>query len=98
LAIYQVVQPPADQAGLSRLGVFYFSMANDDVKLVPHEESPVLKRVGVERLCSDADAPTMEEWRKNRTTSYGHSQLVKSAQEEGVEEEVISGVVVKHYN
>jgi hypothetical protein len=73
-------------------------MANDDVKLIPHEESPVLQRVGIQRLCSNKEAPTMEDWRKNRTVAYGTSQLVRSAQEKGVEEEVISGVVVKHYN
>ncbi|KAJ7455640.1 hypothetical protein B0H11DRAFT_2322421 [Mycena galericulata] len=94
---HRVVQPPTDQVGLPRLGVFYFSMANDDVKLVPHAESPVLKRVGIQRLCKDEDAPTMEEWRKNRTVAYGSSQLVPG-QEKGVEEEIISGVVVKHYN
>ncbi|KAJ7933067.1 Clavaminate synthase-like protein [Mycena leptocephala] len=95
---HRVIQPPADQINLPRLGVFYFSMANDDVKLIPHEESPVLQRVGIQRLCSNEEAPTMEDWRKNRTVAYGTSQLVRSAQEKGVEEEVISGVVVKHYN
>ncbi|KAF7367766.1 Clavaminate synthase-like protein [Mycena sanguinolenta] len=94
---HRVVQPPADQVGLPRLGVFYFSMANDDVKLVPHENSPVLQRVGIQRLCRDEDAPTMEEWRKNRTVAYGSSQLT-AGQEKGVEEEIINGVVVKHYN
>ncbi|KAK7007967.1 Clavaminate synthase-like protein [Favolaschia claudopus] len=94
---HRVIQPPADQVGQPRLGVFYFSMANDDVKLIPHEESAVLQRAGIQRLCEDKDAPTMEEWRKNRTLAYGSSQLVAS-QEKGVEEEVISGVVVKHYN
>jgi hypothetical protein len=72
-------------------------MANDDVKLVPHGASPVLQRVGIQRLCKHEDAPTMEEWRKNRTNAYGSSQLVPG-QEKGVEEEIISGVVVKHYN
>ncbi|KAJ7933066.1 hypothetical protein B0H13DRAFT_2511538 [Mycena leptocephala] len=95
---HRVIQPPADQTNLPRLGVFYFSMANDDVKLIPHEESPVLQRVGIQRLCSNKEAPTMEDWRKNRTVAYGTSQLVRSAQEKGVEEEVINGVVVKHYN
>ncbi|KAJ7046188.1 hypothetical protein C8F04DRAFT_939332 [Mycena alexandri] len=95
---HRVIRPPADQVGLPRLGVFYFSMANDDVKLIPHEESPVLRRFGVNRFCSDQDAPTMEEWRKNRTIAYGTSQLVPSLEEKGVEEEIISGVVVKHYN
>ncbi|KAJ7611250.1 hypothetical protein FB45DRAFT_804045 [Roridomyces roridus] len=95
---HRVIQPPADQVGLPRVGVFYFSMANDDVKLFPHEQSPVLQRVGVQRLCANEDAPTMEEWRKNRTIAYGSSQLIPSLREKGVEEEFISGVLVKHYN
>ncbi|KAJ7088430.1 hypothetical protein B0H15DRAFT_841338 [Mycena belliarum] len=95
---HRVIQPPADQVGLPRLGAFYFSMANDNVKLVPHADSAVLKRVGIQQKCTDGDAPTMEEWRKNRTIAYGSSQLVPSVTEKGVEEEIISGVVVKHYN
>jgi hypothetical protein len=64
-------------------------MANDDVKLVPHEDSPVLKRVGIQRLCSDEDAPTMEEWRKSRTVAYGKKVC---------NEETINGVLVKQYD
>ncbi|KAJ6608870.1 hypothetical protein B0H10DRAFT_2301342 [Mycena sp. CBHHK59/15] len=55
------------------------------------------RRLGIERLCEPKDAPTMEEWRKNRTIAYGSSQL-RQGQEKGVEEEIISGVLVKHYN
>jgi hypothetical protein len=72
-------------------------MADDDVKLVPHEESPVLQKVGIARLCEPEDAPTMEAWRKGRTSTYGKVEL-KAGKEAGVEEEVVNGVVVKHYN
>ena len=92
-----MIQPPADQRDIPRLGVFYFAMAEDDVKLVPHEESPVLQKVGISRLCGLEDAPTMEAWRKARTTTYGKVEL-KVGKEAGVEEEVVNGVVVKHYN
>ncbi|KAJ7450797.1 hypothetical protein FB451DRAFT_715989 [Mycena latifolia] len=95
--IHRVVQPPADQQNCTRLGLFYFCMTDDDVKLVPFAESPVLKRVGIVRRCADEDAPTMEAWRKGRTSAYGQSQL-KATGEGAVEEEVINGVVVKHYN
>ena len=44
----------------------------------------------------DADAPTMEEWRKARTSAYGQTQLARK--DDVVEEEVINGVVVRHYN
>ncbi|RPD60588.1 Clavaminate synthase-like protein [Lentinus tigrinus ALCF2SS1-7] len=94
--IHRVVQPPTDQRGYPRLGTFYFALSDDDVKLVPHTESPVLQRVGVKRRCADEDAPTMEEMRKGRTRSYGQTVLKK--REDGNEEEFVSGIVVKHYN
>ena len=72
-------------------------MADDNVKLIPHEGSPVLQRVGIHRLCEDKDAPMMEAWRKSRTIAYGRTDL-KVGKEVGVEEEIINGVVVKHYN
>lgn len=71
-------------------------MADDDVKLLPHEDSPVLQKLGIQRLCNPEVAPTMEEWRKERTKSYGRVPL--KLKENGVEEEIISGIVVKHYN
>lgn len=95
--IHRVVQPAVDQRSYTRLGVFYFAMLNDDVKLVPMVESPVLQRAGIQRRCEDSEAPTMEKWRIARTIAYGHSQL-KSGKEKGVEEEIINGVLVKHYN
>lgn len=94
--IHRVVQPPQDQRGYTRLGVFYFVMTDDDVKLTPRAESPVLQRHGIQRRFSDEDSPTMEQWRRGRTRAYGKTDLKQT--EAGVEEEVISGVLVKHYN
>lgn len=94
---HRVVQPPADQRDIPRLGVFYFATTDDNVKLVPFEGSPVLQEVGITRLCAPEDAPTMEAWRKGRTATYGKVEL-RSGKEAGVEEEVVNGVVVKHYN
>ncbi|CCM03603.1 uncharacterized protein FIBRA_05741 [Fibroporia radiculosa] len=94
--IHRVVQPPPDQRGFTRLGVFYFATTDDDIKLVPHAESPVLQEHGITRRYDDADAPTMEVWSKSRTSAYGQTELQK--RESGVEEEVINGVLVKHYN
>ncbi|KAH9835001.1 uncharacterized protein C8Q71DRAFT_136350 [Rhodofomes roseus] len=94
--IHRVIQPPPDQQGYTRLGAFYFVMPNDDTKLIPFAESPVLQRVGIQRRCEDADAPTMEAWRRGRTSAYGQTDLQKK--EKGVEEEIINGVVVKHWN
>ena len=95
--IHRVVQPPADQRGYPRLGVYYFSLPDDDVRLVPVHGSPILAREGVQRRVPDAEAPTTEVWRKGRTAAYGTSSL-KKGKEERVEEEYISGVLVKHYN
>ena len=95
--IHRVRQPPADQQGYPRLGVFYFALTDDDVVLRPLTHSPVLQRVGIQRRWEDdAQAPTMEQWRKGRTSAYGTTQLKKK--DAVVEEEVINGVVVKHWN
>ncbi|KAF8961432.1 Clavaminate synthase-like protein [Flammula alnicola] len=94
--IHRVIQPPPDQQSYTRLGVFYFAMTDDNVTLAPLLESPVLQRVGITKSLDGAEPPTMEAWRKGRTAAYGQSDLKPT--EKGVEEEVINGVVVKHYN
>ena len=94
--IHRVIQPPPDQRQYTRLGVYYFAMPNDDIRLVPFVESPVLQKLGVRRRFEDDEAPSMEQWRKGRTAAYGKSALVK--REDGTEVEVIGGVEVKHYN
>ncbi|KAF8557505.1 Clavaminate synthase-like protein [Imleria badia] len=95
--IHRVVQPPPDQQGYTRLGIFYFVIMDDGTNLIPMRESPLLQRVGITPRCEDSVAPTIEQWRKGRTSAYGQSDL-KQGQEKGVEEEVINGVVVKHWN
>ncbi|OCH86737.1 Clavaminate synthase-like protein [Obba rivulosa] len=94
--IHRVVQPPPDQRGYPRLGIFYFAMPDDDIKLVPHAESPVLQTRGIRWRFEEANAPTMEMWRKGRVAAYGQTQLKKT--EGNVEEELINGIVLKHYN
>ncbi|EIM91457.1 Clavaminate synthase-like protein [Stereum hirsutum FP-91666 SS1] len=94
-AIHRVVQPPSDQRGYQRLGVFYFASFDDDVPLKPLEESPVLQRNGLSTP-AEKRAPLMGEWRKARVAAYGTSELKKSAKK-GVEEEFINGIPVKHY-
>ncbi|TBU25818.1 Clavaminate synthase-like protein [Dichomitus squalens] len=93
--IHRVVQPPVDQRGTTRVGAFYFAMTDDDVVLKPLAESPVLQRVGIVRRFEDENAPTTEQWRRARTSAYGQTELKRK---DNVEEEVINGVVVKHYN
>ncbi|KAH9921818.1 Clavaminate synthase-like protein [Fomitopsis serialis] len=74
--VHRVIQPPPDQQGYTRLGVFYFCMPNDDTKLSP--------------------SPRARSCRGSRTSAYGQTEL--KAKEKGVEEEIINGVVVKHWN
>ncbi|CCM01371.1 uncharacterized protein FIBRA_03421 [Fibroporia radiculosa] len=93
--IHRVVQPPPDQRGLTRLGVFYFAMPDDDVRLIPYMGSPVLQRHGIVRRVPDASAPTMEAYRKGRTSSFGLAEFQKKGN--GIEEEIVAGIVVKHY-
>ncbi|KAF5344172.1 hypothetical protein D9757_014997 [Collybiopsis confluens] len=97
--IHRVIQPPKDQRGFTRLGIFYFCMTDDDIRLAPITSSPVLQRIGIKRrFVRDEEAPLMRDWRKARTSAYGQTTLLKSDKERGVEEEIINGVVVKHYN
>ncbi|CAA7263310.1 unnamed protein product [Cyclocybe aegerita] len=94
--IHRVIQPPLDQRQYTRLGVFYFCLTDDDVSLEPQLESPALQRVGITRAFNGAEAPKMMEWRRARTAAYGRSELKPA--DKGVEEEVLHGVVVRHYN
>ena len=86
--IHRVVQPPIDQAKLERLGVFYFAMAADDIKLASVGGGGDNETV----------APTMGDWRKQRTGKYGKGTMKQSQTDGQVEEEVILGVTVKEYN
>ncbi|EPQ50491.1 Clavaminate synthase-like protein [Gloeophyllum trabeum ATCC 11539] len=97
--IHRVVQPPPSQRGYTRLGVFYFAMLDNDVMLEPmEEESPVIQREGVklDGRIERGKAPTMDMYRRTRISAYGQTEVKKG--ENGVDTEVLSGVLVKHYN
>ena len=95
--IHRVVQPPMDQRGYPRLGMFYFVVPDDEVRLVPVQGSPVLDSYGM-RPAIDADkAPTSAEYRKGRISTYGKVKLDKGP-EAGTEVQYVSGIEVKHYN
>ncbi|TBU25808.1 Clavaminate synthase-like protein [Dichomitus squalens] len=95
--IHRVFQPPADQRGYCRLGLLYFASGDDEVRIVPMKDSPVLKRVGITRKFADEDAPTMGEWRRARTKVYGIPELLQR-KDNVIEEQIVNGLVVKHYN
>ncbi|KAI1787047.1 Clavaminate synthase-like protein [Ganoderma leucocontextum] len=95
--IHRVVQPPADQRGRTRLGTYYFALADDDVKLVP-VASPVVPEEDVVRRFADDVAPTMAEWRRMRYMAYGLKEATSTdvaSQEKIVENGVL---VLKYYN
>ena len=94
--IHRVIQPPVDQRGYTRLGLIYFVYGDDDVRIVPLKESPVLQRVGIKRRIADEDALTIKQWRTLRISAYGNSVLKRK--DDGTEEQVLGGVLVKHYN
>ena len=96
--IHRVFQPPLDQRGYTRLGLFYFCYADDDMRLLPRAESPVLQRVGTTTRFKGADGPTQKEWRVIRTSTYGDSTREKTRKDDGTEEEVVNGAVIKHWN
>lgn len=51
--IHRVVQPPADQRHLRRIGVIYFARPADDRELVPIEGSPLLESMGANKPIDD---------------------------------------------
>ncbi|KAI0341627.1 Clavaminate synthase-like protein [Trametopsis cervina] len=93
--IHRVIQPPVDQRNQTRLGVYYFAMPDDDVRLTPIAGMQASEALRARLL--DGEFPTVDVWRKSRTMAYGKTELKKS-QQKGIEEEIISGVVVKHYS
>ncbi|KAK0484528.1 hypothetical protein IW261DRAFT_1416481 [Armillaria novae-zelandiae] len=79
-------------------GIWRWVKYMDNALLAPHTESLVLQRVGIKsQLKLGTVIPTMKQWRSSRVKSYGHVKL-REGTEKGVEEEVVLGVVVKHYN
>ena len=96
--IHRVVQPPPDQRGYNRLGAFYFAIPDDNLKLSPLLESPVLQRLGISDRFKGGQfvLPTSVEYRKARVAAYGQSELKKGKQE-GTEAVVLAGVLVKHH-
>ena len=83
-AVHRVVQPPADQRGHDRSGVFYFVVPNDDVVInTLTDESPVLRKTGVKRWFEEGKAPTSKEWVNNRVRVTGQKALFRDGVEAG---------------
>ena len=95
--IHRVVQPPPDQQGYPRVGVFYFAIPDDDVRLIPVQGSPVLDKYGIQRRIEDSKAPTAEIMRKGRVSTYGKVELERGP-EAFSEVQYVAGIMVRHYN
>lgn len=100
--IHRVVAPPEDQQNYARLGLFYFSMFDNDVKLVPIKESPVAqeaykgKTFWEERIKNHQPVPTSKEWNALRISRYGQQHSKRGA--DGHHHETIAGHHVTLYN
>lgn len=95
--IHRVVQPPEDQRNHTRLGLIYFTVPDEDVKLVPFTGSPVLQRAGIKRRFEDGDAPMMRDYRIGRASNFLKSKLQKTGNgtEEGT---ILNGITVTFYD
>lgn len=91
------MQPPADQRGYPRVGLFYFALPDDNVRLFPSPGVTVVKGYNELGRIDFENPPTMEVLRKGRIAAYGKSKLDKGA-DEGTEVEYIAGVLIKHFN
>lgn len=94
--IHRVVQPPPSQRQFTRLGVLYFALPDDDVKLDPCSgefqsdfTSQKFKHI------SPGQAPTTKEYRMARTAASADSPVEEGDRK--IEERVLTGVVVRHY-
>lgn len=99
-AIHRVHQPPPDQRGHNRSGVFYFCLPNDDVVISTLlEESPVLRKAGVTRAHNLGDSPTSKEWTSARIKITGmKAQFAKEDGGEGdVAVEKVGKVITRWY-
>ncbi|KXN92322.1 hypothetical protein AN958_08553 [Leucoagaricus sp. SymC.cos] len=97
--IHRVRQPPIDQQNKTRVGLLYFASAHDDIVFKPIAESPVIQRAGaLESRLLGGEFPTAGEYGKARVTAYGGTQPIKQDKMTGIDEEVVGGVLLRHYN
>lgn len=95
----RVRQPPLDQQNKARVGLLYFCSAHDDTVFKPVAESPVVQKTSAsESRLLNGKFPTAGEYGKARVMAYGGLQPTKPGAKKGVDEEVVGGVLLRHYN
>ncbi|KAJ0423518.1 hypothetical protein BJY00DRAFT_321648 [Aspergillus carlsbadensis] len=105
-SVHRVHAPPADQAGIDRLGVLYFARPNNHVVLDPIANSPVLQRLGLTRnaFTEVGKHLTAKEWVKVRQTQQQRRRKEVTVDEAGKytykpkDLEIIPGLLAKVYN
>ncbi|KAK6420973.1 hypothetical protein LTR95_016880, partial [Oleoguttula sp. CCFEE 5521] len=98
-AIHRVTQPPKDQRGHNRCGVFYFCLPNDEVVInTLLDESPVLRKAGVQMAHALEDAPTSKEWANARIKITGMKAKFSKEEDEGnMAVEKVGKVITRWY-
>ncbi|KAL5333326.1 hypothetical protein BJX70DRAFT_403668 [Aspergillus crustosus] len=105
-SVHRVHAPPADQSGIDRLGVLYFSRPNNDVVLDPLANSPLLQRLGrTSNVFTEVGKHlTTKEWVKVRQTQQQKLKPPAEISKDGrytykdKDLEIIPGVQAKIYN
>ncbi|KAI4861004.1 Clavaminate synthase-like protein [Hypoxylon rubiginosum] len=94
-SIHRVVAPPADQAGVDRLGVLYFVRPEDSLELRP-VASGVLERLGYDKTTDgSAVGITAGEWVKARVARGVAKDKPRG---DVAEQEIIRGKAAKYYD
>ncbi|KAJ5605359.1 hypothetical protein N7510_010513 [Penicillium lagena] len=97
-AIHRVFEPPSDQRGHNRCGVFYFCVPNDEIVInTLLDESPVLREAGVKMAHNPKDAPTSKEWSNGRIKITGRNAVWDKKGDEKVTTEKVGKVVTKWF-
>ncbi|WRT64439.1 uncharacterized protein IL334_001371 [Kwoniella shivajii] len=97
-AIHRVMAPPDDQRNHIRCGVFYFSIANNDVRPDLLSESPVLQRMGRKSIFKDGKNIDARTFSRARVAKVGKSPMYKQKWGAGeVLVENIAGVELPHF-
>lgn len=100
-SIHRVVAPPKDQVHIDRLGVLYMVRLEDDTDLVPIQDSPVLRELGLlDNKLIDGDGKTVKagEWVKQRIIKKVGTTSTERGDSEETDVEVVKGVKVKYYD
>lgn len=100
-SIHRVVAPPKDQAHIDRLGVLYMVRVEDDTDLIPIEESPVLRELGLlddKVLDSDGKPLKAGEWVRQRVIKNLGTTSTANGDNEEADVEILKGVKVKYYD